>query len=68
MDHLALYRPGTGTIWILKKDSAGNFSAVYAQGDPGNGVGGYDLKSAADRAFAFTSLFGSILFLELEIG
>ena len=48
-----MYRPGTGTMWILKKDSSGNFSAVYAQGDPGNGIGGYDLKSAADRAFAF---------------
>jgi C1A family cysteine protease len=29
MDHMALYRPGTGTMWILKKDSAGNFSPVY---------------------------------------
>ena len=53
MDHLALYRPGTGSIWILNKDSAGNFSPVYRQGDPGNGIGGFDLKSAADRAFAF---------------
>jgi hypothetical protein len=52
MDHLALYRPGTGTIWILK-NVAGNFSPVYHQGDPGNGIGGYDLKSPADRAFAF---------------
>ena len=53
MNHLALYRPGTGTIWILNKDSAGNFSPVYHQGDPGNGIGGYDLKSPADLAFAF---------------
>ncbi len=52
LDHLALYRPGTGTIWILK-NSGGNFTPVYAQGDPGNGIGGYDLKSSADRAFAF---------------
>ena len=51
LDHLALYRPGTGTIWILK-NTAGTFSPVYAQGDPGSGIGGYDLKSAADRAFA----------------
>ncbi len=51
-DHLALYRPGTGTIWILKNNN-GAFSPVYNQGDPGNGIGGYDLKSAADRAFAF---------------
>jgi hypothetical protein len=32
---------------------AKTFVPVYAQGDPGNGIGGYDLKSAADRAFAF---------------
>jgi hypothetical protein len=52
LDHLALYRPGTGTIWILQ-NAGGTFSAVYAQGDPGNGIGGYDLKSSLDRAFAF---------------
>jgi hypothetical protein len=52
MDHLVLYRPGTGTIWILK-NVGGHFTAVYAQGDPGTGIGGYDLKSPADRAFAF---------------
>ena len=53
LDHLALYRPGTGTIWILRKDPTGKFAPVYAQGDPGSGIGGYDLKSPADRAFAF---------------
>jgi hypothetical protein len=52
LDHLALYRPGTGTIWILK-NASGTFSPVYQQGDPGNGIGGYDLKSPADRVFAF---------------
>lgn len=51
-DHLVLYRPGTGTIWIIKNDQ-GKFSPVYQQGDPGIGIGGYDLRSAADRAFAF---------------
>ena len=51
-DHLALYRPGTGTMWILK-NTGGVFSPVYQQGDPGNGIGGYDLRSPADRAFAF---------------
>ena len=51
-DHLALYRPGTGSFWILK-NSAGNFMPVYQQGDPGSGIGGYDLKSTADRALAF---------------
>src|SRR5438128_890426 len=52
IDHLALYRPGAGTIWILK-NSRGNFGAVYEQGDPGSGIGGYDLRSTLDRAFAF---------------
>ena len=47
-----LYRPGTGTIWILR-NSGGNFVPAYAQGDPGRGAGGYDLKSSADRAFVF---------------
>jgi subtilisin family serine protease len=53
MDHLALYRPGTGTFWILRKSPSGVFAPVYQQGDPGNGIGGYDLRSPADRAFAF---------------
>ncbi|MCJ1254814.1 hypothetical protein MMC24_002630 [Lignoscripta atroalba] len=52
LDHIALYRPGTGTFWILQNVN-GIFSPVYRQGDPGNGIGGYDLKSSADRAFAF---------------
>lgn len=52
LDHLVLYRPGTGTIWILK-NSGVNFAPVYRQGDPGSGIGVYDLKSSADRAFAF---------------
>jgi hypothetical protein len=52
LDHIALYRPGTGTIWILRNDN-GNFSAVYRQGCPGLGIGGCDLSSTADTAFAF---------------
>ncbi|GLA16877.1 hypothetical protein AnigIFM62618_003981 [Aspergillus niger] len=52
LDHLVLYRPGTGTIWILKNDH-GHFTPVYHEGDPGRGIGGYDLKSTADRIFAF---------------
>ncbi|MBI3445129.1 MAG: S53 family peptidase, partial [Magnetospirillum sp.] len=52
MDHIALYRPGTGTIWILK-NNAGTFTPVYQQGDPGNGIGGYNLKSPADQIIAF---------------
>jgi hypothetical protein len=52
LDHIALYRPGKGTFWILK-NTAGTFSPVYQQGSPGNGIGGYDLREPADRAFAF---------------
>jgi hypothetical protein len=51
-DHLVLYRPGTGTIWILR-NNGGTFTPVYQQGDPGNGIGNYNLASPADRVFAF---------------
>ena len=54
LDHLVLYRPGTGTIWILKNNRDGTFTALPAStGDPGNGIGGYDLANPADRVFAF---------------
>ncbi|MCJ1463856.1 hypothetical protein MMC07_002465 [Pseudocyphellaria aurata] len=51
-DHIALYRPGTGTFWIIKNRN-GLFEPVYKQGDPGSGIGGYDLKSPQDKAFSF---------------
>lgn len=52
LDHIALYRPGTGAFFILK-NSSGTFSPVYSQGDPGNGIGGFDLSSTADVALAY---------------
>ncbi len=52
LDHLVAYRPGTGTVFILRNGS-GKFIPVYQQGDPGAGIGGYDLKSPQDRVFAF---------------
>jgi hypothetical protein len=52
LDHLVLYRPGTGTLWILR-NNGGTFAPVYQQGAPGNGIGGYDLADPADRAFPF---------------
>src|SRR5438067_1661277 len=52
LDHLVLYRPGTGTLWILK-DSAGSVSRVCRGGAPGHGIGGYDLADNRDRVFAF---------------
>jgi UDP-2,3-diacylglucosamine pyrophosphatase LpxH len=56
LDHLLLYRPGTGTIWFLKnlRNNAGEFTKLPGStGSPGNGIGGYDLKDDRDRAFAF---------------
>ena len=58
LDHLVLYRPGKGAIFIVTKDGTDEkgipkFKAVYQQGVGGTGIGGYDLTSAADRAFAF---------------
>ena len=47
-----LYRPGTGTIYILR-NNAGTFTQVYGTGDPGDGIGNYNLLSPADRVFAF---------------
>jgi catechol 2,3-dioxygenase-like lactoylglutathione lyase family enzyme len=48
LDHLVFYRPGAGTITILK-NAGGTFSPV----DVGHGIIGYDLVSPNDRAFAF---------------
>lgn len=52
LDHIALYRPGTGIFWILENNNA-TFTAVYTSGTHNAGIGGYDLASGADRAFAF---------------
>jgi len=54
LDHLVIYRPGTGTIWILQ-NQLGLFTPVFQRGNPGsgNGIGGYDLSSSTDRIFAF---------------
>jgi hypothetical protein len=52
LDHVAFYRPGKGAFWIAK-NNGGKFSPVYAQGQGGSGIGGYDLLSLADRSFAF---------------
>jgi len=48
LDHLLLYRPGTGMIAILR-NAGGTFAPVFK----GKGTGGYDLTSANDRAIAF---------------
>ncbi|MGN7824386.1 M57 family metalloprotease [Chitinophaga sp. 22536] len=48
-DHLALYRPGDGVLYILKNDN-GNFSQVWASH---SGIAGYDLRSNDDKIVAF---------------
>lgn len=54
MDDLVLYRPGTGIISILQNSDThpGTFSVAFTNGSE-PGIGGYDLMSTADRAFAF---------------
>jgi hypothetical protein len=52
LDHLLLYRPGFGTVWIMRNNN-GTFSPVFAEGSPGNGIGGYDLAEGADRIIPF---------------
>jgi hypothetical protein len=52
-DFLAVYRPGSGTLWILENvNSSGVFRPVYKQSSQQNGFGGYDLSSSDDQAFA----------------
>jgi DNA-binding winged helix-turn-helix (wHTH) protein len=48
LDHLVLYRPGAGKTAIVK-----NFGQDFVPVHEGQGIGGYELKSDADRAFAF---------------
>ncbi len=62
LDHIVVYRPGSGICWIVENQNPATQTAVYQQvyqqGDPANGgmgagIGGYDLRSTADRVFAF---------------
>jgi hypothetical protein len=48
LDHLLLYRPGTGIVSVLK-NTGGTFTPAYA----GMGIGDYDLKHPDDRVLAF---------------
>ncbi|MBB5781748.1 S1 family peptidase [Nonomuraea jabiensis] len=50
LDHLVLYRPGGETAWILEHGTGTTFRAVF---NSSAGIGGYDLKSTADRIIAF---------------
>jgi hypothetical protein len=55
-DHLVLYQPGAGTIWIIQNDGGGSFSvALEITGDAplAGGLGGFDLCATVDRVFPF---------------
>ena len=52
LDHICLYRPGYGAFFIIKREGT-TFKPVYSQGEPGNGIGGFDLLSTTDQAFAY---------------
>jgi hypothetical protein len=65
--HHPIYKIGCGTCRLDEqalgyndhKDDLGNKMSdsdgfrVYAQGDPGNGMGGFDIADDRDQAFAF---------------
>ncbi len=48
-DHLVLYRPGSGIVYILQ-NTAGTFTPVYTSS---TGIGGYDLMSTYDVIMPF---------------
>ncbi|MBR7837060.1 hypothetical protein KDL01_27535 [Actinospica durhamensis] len=48
--HLLIYRPGTGTVYIVTTDDKGAFTTVLASH---SGIGGYDLAVSEDRLLAF---------------
>ncbi|SEH03030.1 hypothetical protein SAMN05444920_13239, partial [Nonomuraea solani] len=50
LDHLLLYRPGGHTAWVLAHGTGNTFRAVFSSAA---GIGGYDLRSAADRVITF---------------
>jgi len=63
LDHLVIYRPGKGAVGVfmfrqLASGGVWNPQAVHFVGDPpaagtASGIGGYDLRSPADRLLAF---------------
>ncbi|KAI9749955.1 MAG: 40S ribosomal protein S28, partial [Chaenotheca gracillima] len=52
LDYIFIYRPGAGACAIVKNSSS-VFSCVYIQGDPGTGIGGYNLSNPIDQVLAF---------------
>ncbi|NUP47415.1 MAG: hypothetical protein HOW97_08880 [Catenulispora sp.] len=53
-DHLVAYRPGTGVVWILQKDTDPKDSDLYlALYHASNGIGGYPMDNENDRLLAY---------------
>lgn len=49
-DHIVLYRPGTGTLFIIRNSPFDHFTTVFSSS---TGVARFDLRHNADRGFAF---------------
>ena len=52
-DHVCLYRPGTGLVWIGKWNQFKGLTQVWTASE---GMGGFDLGMVQDRAFALDYL------------
>jgi hypothetical protein len=50
LDHLVLYRPGNGIVYVVRHGSGSTFTPVLRST---TGIGGYDLRNTADRIVAF---------------
>ncbi|KAJ7575408.1 hypothetical protein C8J56DRAFT_801699, partial [Mycena floridula] len=50
LNHLVLYRPGSGNIWIIALQANKTYSTVSKST---TGMAGYDLLSTADQAFSY---------------
>ena len=53
LDHLVCYRPGTGTIWIIEKNTDPNNNVTFTPVYRRFGIGGYDLADPGDQVIAF---------------
>ncbi|WP_189082452.1 S1 family peptidase [Mangrovihabitans endophyticus] len=50
LDHLLLYRPGSGVAWVVAHGEGTAFTAVVTSS---TGIGGYDLADTRDQLLAF---------------
>jgi hypothetical protein len=56
LDHLVLYRPGRRACFIVRHKGGNDFEALpgaQVNSSDSKGIGGFDLQSPNDRAFAF---------------